>query len=461
MDSQIYNQSVIRFRVNSKLFTSFILALLGILGFLIFGTPALPYTLMALCISGTFNSYKSETSIFNLSGIFYFSTLVFMAIPSIIIQKNFDSGIWYSDFIPKLFIYEEEFYATIGWIILGIFSFFIGNTIFGIFIKKDSNHQRKKTLVETNSRLFITIIVYSISVLGTVILTLVRFGDIGSALSYATNPTERVDVNALSSLGINVILLSLATTSAFFITSKIKFRLIKTMIFLPPLFLAVPLTSRGFLLSILLVSFLSMNYRLPKNPLLTLFFGYFLVVVIASFLLAVRGTGTSSDRSFNLLSSFESFNAESTMLPTMTLMQTSLKENKIQYVNGFDILLAPGLLLPKTIWVNKPLPLSFRIGDLLGYDGTSGTPVSVFGGVYINFTPYFYFLPFFLLGLILRYLDSRVKILTLVKVLVFIFIIDLVRVGDLSRETFSLTIWLFSISFLRFSFYLIANGKSE
>jgi hypothetical protein len=432
-------------KVSVNTLISFILGVFSLSVGVLIGEDSLPLILALITIAGMFSCYQKNSDLFNLSGIFFFSVLIFVSIPTIVITQNLQGGVWQSNFISSLSLSQDELYRAVKWVIFGIIAFAIGNLGAKLIFKKMNSHKHEFYTAITKKTTLLISTVYVLANGIVFILTVLRFGSFSSAISYATNPAERLDVNALSSSGFNVLLLSIATISGYLISEKIRIRYFRLLLFIPSILLAIPLTSRGFLLSILLITFLSLKIRLPRNPLIFLLGAYILIVILASFLLNARGTGLSSERSYNLWRAFESFNAESTMLPTMAITLTALEDGRIGYANGYDIFLIPGLLIPRSVWIDKPLPISFRIGELLGYEGTSGTPISIFGGLFINFTPIFYGFSFVLLGIFLRFLDTRKDSWLLRRAVLFIFVIDLVRVGDISRETLSLTLWLLSI----------------
>lgn len=235
------------------------------------------------------------------------------------------------------------------------------------------------------------------------------------------------------------IILALSSLSASVIYRKSP-KFYKLLYFLPPLYLAFASTNRGTLLLIMIIIFFSvipgkvkLRYFLP-----VLVLGYLGAALLAGFLferrLQERGITVEENRIVSLTQ-------ESIMVPTLGIALRGLEKGQIEMQYGRDLLLTPLYFIPRVIWPQKPDPLDFRLNRELNLNSGEvfGTPVSIFGGAFLNTGILFPLFMFFLgyLGAALN--GQRDKI---VSALLFVYAIDLVRVGDISRETVTFGIFL-------------------
>lgn len=394
------------------------------------------FYLIALCIS-TIIVTKSQYTFSAING-FYIGTLAFVLLPALFFYNAAAGLIWIYAYIPKMQVSISEIESAVDIISLGLLLVTTTATlprsyIIGAGILKQT---RKTVQLYKSSRKIDIVVIYAISTIALIYKTIVVGGN-----QYGDTPLDIVYAFANS----------ISSISALILISKKKeliYKLLFSFLFAPSIYYGIVSLNRGtFLTIVLLILVTIFQLRLKGLKLIIIFvIGYFFTSYISYDLVNYRTEGRAKQLiGDNYLTSLAS---ESIMVPTMGLVVRELDLGRVSFQNGTDLILIPAYFIPRVLWPSKPLPLDYRLNREIGMNtGTPfGTPITVYGGMYINGGYYGYILLMLALGLIIRRLVYTPDLI--VSVLLFTYFIDLVRVGDIARETVTVSIWLVSYKLL-------------
>lgn len=353
----------------------------------------------------------SKEKILGFTSGFFLGSIFFIILPGIYYYITAQFG--YSlEFIPNSGFSSYDIVMAMHVVAIGLLSYMLGNSI--VYRTRYSEFLPRK----------LSFTLYFISLLFIVIL-------INLSGIYGT---REVLLSAFSGI---ILAFSSLSASVMYRNSP---NIYKLLYFLPPLYLAFASTNRGTLLLVMILVFFSvipgkvkLRYFLPVVVL-----GYLGAAMLAGFLferrLQERGVTVEENRIVSLTQ-------ESIMVPTLGIALRGLERGQIEMQYGRDLVLTPLYFIPRAIWPQKPDPLDFRLNRELNLNSGEvfGTPVSIFGGAFLNTGLLFPIFMIFLgvLGSALN--GQRDKILS---ALLFVYAIDLVRVGDISRETVTFGIFL-------------------
>lgn len=369
---------------------------------------------------------------------FYIGTLAFVLFPAIYFYNAAAGLMWTYTYIPKMQVSISEIESAVDIILLGLFLTTTTATFPRTSIVSTENLSNKKigtNFYKTGSITSITAI-YVFSAIVLIYKTIIVGGN-----QYGDTPLDIIYAFANSVCSISALMLiSKSRKTAF------KFAL--TLLFAPSIFYGVVSLNRGtFLTIVLLVLVTTLKLRLKGLRLVAIFIaGYFVTSYVSYELADYRTEGRAKQLiGDNYLTSLAS---ESIMVPTMGLVIRELKLGHVDFQNGTDLVLIPAYFIPRALWPSKPLPLDYRLNRQIGLNtGTPfGTPITIYGGLYINGGYYGYVILMLILGLFIRKLTDTQDLVT--SVLFFTYFIDLVRVGDIARETVTVSIWLISYKLL-------------
>jgi hypothetical protein len=216
--------------------------------------------------------------------------------------------------------------------------------------------------------------------------------------------------------------------------------------------MALPLANRGYVLSVALYPALIYNYlrrRIPAGWVIVAAVG---LPMIATALRLLRTSAGFSE--FSPGDSFAAFFDESNMVSMLSAAMGALQSGKIDYMYGLDLALFAFWFVPRAWWPGKFLPLDYRLTTSLGISDNGrayGSPITIFGGLHLNLTLFGMALVLFLVGYLVGRNDRRLSISTprgvFWRIMLFTFLVDLTRVGDVSREL--------SVLFLQAAMFLL------
>ena len=404
----------------------------------------LPLVTAAICVIMMMLIYGESHDLLDARAAFYLATFTFVAVPSILLTADFgpNEPYWYSAINSNLVISHSDLDFAQRIIFFGLIAVTVPMLIH--IARSGPMSPIATTDLEVQP---IVWLVYSFVLIAYIGVTFIQFGGPASIVHYATDPTVRLAKSEGGQLlsGISALLAFASEVSAYYLCRRLKPRGIGIVFFVPIIFCMLPDGNRGTLLIAMLVAFFAIVDLKIRRPFFAVAMGYTIFPFIATSLLNFRNQSVGANQSRSGLGdAYRQFASESNMVPVMATALHGLKNGIINYSYGVDLLSLPGWYVPRALWPGKPLPLDFRINGALGLnDGeVFGTPVSIFGGVYINFTPVLYLFVFVLFALLLIYAYRRLRGDQLLKVFFFVFVLDIVRVGDLSREmvTFSLSL---------------------
>lgn len=361
---------------------------------------------------------------------FHVATLIFIALPSFYFYDAAEYGYFYIPNVVNLGFNRHEIIKTVNIITLGYAAFCLGSIFTSRRRAGIKNYEFENNKPTLRISTLILYFIVSLIILGICVIL--------------PNPSRIL----LSGAG--GILISLAALSSIGL-SEGKWGWI---FFIPPLLGAFLSGNRGSLLTVLILMIFSKfrdNISFRKM-LFIILGGYIVVVILSGLLLDNRNAGRQTYNSKDA-TPWQRFSSEAIMVPTMGVMVRSLDNGEIKYQNGIDFLLIPAFFVPRALWHDKPMPLDFRLNNALRLNSgdTFGTPVTIFGSFFINLGKLFYYPSMFMLGLLSsKYLISGNKT---IRILLFTFAIDLVRVGDISREVVTFIIWISS--------YYVVFGMSK
>lgn len=203
--------------------------------------------------------------------------------------------------------------------------------------------------------------------------------------------------------------------------------------------MALPLANRGYVLSVALYPALIYNYLRHRIPARVVFLSALALPVIATALRLFRTSAAFSD--FSLPDSFSAFFYESNMVSMLSAAMGALQVGKIDYMNGLDLVLFAFWFIPRAWWPGKYLPLDYRLTNALNISDNGrayGSPITIFGGLHLNLTLAGMTVALLLVGYFVGRRDKQMSTSTprgvFWRIMLFTFLVDLTRVGDVSRE---------------------------
>jgi hypothetical protein len=411
---------------------------------MIFSVALLPLVTAAICVIMMALIYGESHDLLDGRAAFYLATFAFIAMPSIALTADFrlDEPYWYSVGNDHLIISHSDLDAAQRIIFFGL----IAVTVPILIHIARSGPMSPVVTTEPEIQPVIWL-VYSFVLAAYIGITFLQFGGPASILHYATDPVARLEKSEGGQLlsGISGLLAFASEVSAYYLCRRLKRRVFGIVFFVPIIFCLLADGSRGALLICMLVALFAIVNLQVRRPFFAVAIGYTFLPFIATLLLNFRQQSVSATQPpSGLGDAYRQFLSESNMVPVMAMALHGINNGIINYSYGIDLLSLPGWYVPRALWPGKPLPLDFRINSALGLnDGdVFGTPVSIFGGVYINFTPVLYVFVFVLFALLLVYAYRHLRDDRLLKVFFLIFVLDIVRVGDLSRETVTFSLSL-------------------
>ena len=286
--------------------------------------------------------------------------------------------------------------------------------------------------------------IYGILVLLTAAFVFVSFRGLGGAVAMAFDPVARDQSDLTVVSGAYGLLFVGAVVAAYYASQRIRKPVLRLLVFLPVLPLILPAANRGALVTALLIAAAAASPLTHRRIYLAALGALALFPLISVTLLGMRFALADGAVPFVVTgSAFQSFLTEATMAPAMAYVVEMLHTGRIDYVYGTDLFLIFVWFVPRVLWSGKPLPLDFRLNEELGmnYGRAYGTPISLFGGAYINFTPYLYWAFLIAVGALVVVGYRHWRHDRLVCALLMTLIVDIVRVGDITRE-----VWTFIIS---------------
>lgn len=394
-----------------------------------------------ICVRGMLSNYTKSRDYFNLLATFYTATLVFVVIPGLVFYFDSNDGVWQSPVLVNLAVDIRDILRALHYITLSLISFYLGDLV-SKTIRIKSEFILKNIKISKNIWYL-----YIIMTVMTLAIVTIQSGNVLRMLRGNIVTTDLGGSSFISS-GLFGLILSLGVCCAYRLSLYYKLKFTSSFLFLPYLLLAILSSNRGIMLTVMLILLVVIFRFRGKFIFPGIAIGYFSVVYLANILLSLRQSNLSFVFTFN--QALNRFNTDTIMLPAFSLVLARLLQGKLNFSYGQDIIFLPLMLLPRFIWPGKPLPLDFRINSALnlGNGDVFGTPISIFGGLIINFGIYLYPFIFFVFAITLHYLYSKIKHIDFLRVVSFAFVIDIVRVGDLSREIISFIIWIIAFALI-------------
>jgi hypothetical protein len=415
----------------------------------------------ALCVAIMAHAYGRSRDLLDFRAGFFLATFLFVALPGLIIDLELTpiTAFWRSDTIRALMIGRPEF-------VLAQFLVLIGVLAVGVPVLLDrpprgaaprerdpaamaTPRGTPSTAIRVSRRIWL---LYGGSLAGLTALAFVQYGGLLEIIIYSVTPDVRLASDRVRLAGLANLFLFAGAISAYYAAARCSGRALRISLFLPVILLVLPAGNRGSLLTVLVIGAAATFDLQPRRPLLHALGVCLLLPPVASALVRLRMLAVFQHfGDYSLLDMYRDFTAESLMLPTFAFALNGLRKGVIEFAYGADLILFPLWYVPRVFWPGKPLPLDFRLSEALGlHDGDLfGTPVSIFGGFYVNFTPWAYLPALALFGCLLAFLYRRFRDDRLLKVVLLTFVIDIVRVGDIARELLTLSFALIMIALVR------------
>jgi hypothetical protein len=202
---------------------------------------------------------------------------------------------------------------------------------------------------------------------------------------------------------------------------------------------ALPYGNREFVLTCLVYPVFMWHYLKRRIRIAALILGLLILPYFAEFFLTLR-QGTPA-LPIVLDRAWIAFANESNMVSVFSTVIAHFRSGSIGYEYGRDVLLIFSWFVPRGLWPEKAWPLDYRLALTLGFadpNRPSGSPVTAFGGFWLNFTVYGMIAALALLGYLTMRLHHRLGTSTVQTIfwraVIFFFLIDLTRVGDIVRE---------------------------
>jgi hypothetical protein len=341
-------------------------------------------------------------------------------------------------------IYEEDTTAALAVMFTGSIAYALG-----VLIGNRTPRLEDGLLSRSPVRLWTVrpgrpLVLGSVSVLLFVIALLFLTGGPTGIVALVVDPVARdqLQSTSLSALLISLFLGYLATISVAYGRDLVNgsFPLGPSYLALYGLAvaMALPLASRGYVLSVVIYTVLLFHYLRKRIPATAVLVAALTLPAIATALRLLRVDAVAD---FSTTNSFSEFFSESNMVSMFSAAMGAIHSGKIDYMYGLDLALFPLWFIPRALWPGKYLPLDYRLTlalDISDNGRAYGSPVTIFGGLYLNLTLVGMLLALLLFGYIIARCDQRLSVRTprglFVRIMLFTFLVDLTRVGDVSRE---------------------------
>lgn len=428
----------------------------------VWGIYLLVFILFLKSIGNIFGYFDLRLAPLYCVGITVYLRISFIIIP--LIKKG-------SIVHSKLFTLEVDSFSFIlglGFITFGVLFYIIGS--FGLGYTKFFFMLRKK-LENLNSKFFLSdrgilIFLLSLSLLFLGIYFLIIFnifqGNLSNLIHAINSDIYRIEMtkNLPESLITIPYLLSIgfgACTLLFYSESNQKF--VVTIVF----FLAVvqsvlmlPLGNKQTIATPLVIWFILIFLR-RKISLRKIIVITMIIFVLLLTIFYISFGSQQNPRFISIVNSFKELNDEFIMFDVFAVMSKAVLLNKLNYKYGEDYTKLTYFLPSFMLENEKPNPPDFELSlELeLAKKQAFGVSPTVFGGLLWNFGAVGILVGSFLFGVLtffLSWLFSQLLLslkfregIYLFYTILFLFLMDLTRVGGLLRESLTLFLYLFSI----------------
>jgi hypothetical protein len=391
--------------------------------------------LLTLAVAGMHHCYRVSSDLLDFRAGFFFAVLLIVGIPSAVLDVELagPAHYWASALVRSLIISHDQL-RTAQLVVL----FGTAAVALPLWLQRLPPPLPERTPVPL-PRIWYA---YAASLLLLAGVAWLQYGGPAQMALYLISPEYRLNPLRYPLAGLTNLGLFLAAISAYFAAQRLDSRVARAALFVPVLILLLPAGNRGSLFSVVLIGMAATMALRPRQPVLYALAAALVLPAIATLIFRLRRLALLQEfGAVSLFDLYAEFTAETLMLPTLAVALDALGRGVIDYAWGADLVLFPLYFVPRLFWPGKPPPLDFRLSESLGlHDGNVfGTPVTLFGGLWFNFTPVLYLPACLLVGLALARAYRRVRHDRLLRVLLLTFVIDIVRVGDIARELLTLT----------------------
>src|SRR6185437_14030443 len=402
---------------------------------LLSGISVVPIAFGGVCVLMMWHNLRDSHDILDPRAGFFLGAFLFIALPDLIVATDFGrfGQLYRVQTIPQLVIERADFeraQAIVAVGMLAVVSAFICAPAIGTPSGEEDEPRTNRN----------TWVIYSVAVSVAIAVAMIQYGTLANVLLSIVDPVSRISDVTHQESGLTGLLTLLTCVSAYYIIRRSGKRWLAIPLFIPPIALTLPLANRGSLLEISLIAWLAIGQLRFRRPFSVMVAGSLFLPPLAGGLLLLRNSALGFAGDVSLGGLYRGFANESVAIPTLAFALEGIRSGLIRFTYGLDLLLFPVAFVPRLLWPGKPMPLDFRLNAALGLnDGTPfGTPVGIFGGFFLNFTWLAYVPAIFAFAIVLVWTARRVRRDRLVLLLVFVFTIDIVRVGDISRELLTL-----------------------
>ncbi|MEP6618921.1 MAG: hypothetical protein ABJE47_06390 [bacterium] len=411
------------------------------------GVPVISVALVAGCVVMLWHFLSESADILDPRAGFFLAVLLFLALPNLVLAYQFgrEGMLFHSTLVRRLVVERADFERVQLLLALGIASVSAGLLLSPRVRLSDRDG-------EPYSAGRLVLLVYTVTVIIASALTFAQFGSFTALLVSAINPVARLaNASSRGGSGISGILVFIVTMSAYYLCRGLRHRSVGLPLFLPAIVMVLPLANRGTIVEILMIMALAVSDLKVRAPFAILVGAALLLPPFAGALVAARNNTFGAAGDFSVEGLYRGFADDSPMVAVFAMTLGALRRGAVDYTYGLDLIMFPLWYVPRLFWPTKPMPLDFRLNAALGLnDGIPfGTPIGLFGGVFMNFTLLAYVPVLWVFGWSISSLYGRFRNDRLVLLLFFVFVIDIVRVGDLSRELVTLSVGLFAVWFVR------------
>ena len=389
-----------------------------------------------------------------------FASLVFVVIPSVAIATSTDLNVsgYYVTNLPGVVVNQSNFNATQTIILAGLAALSIPL----LLIQGSDTHRVRKSAIDPLLRRVPRNVWWVLGVLYVLTLAFVLYSyeGVAGAAAMAFDPVAR-DVSTLRvSSGVYGFLFTCCLVTAYYAAQRIQSQAVRLALFIPIVPLILPAANRGLLLISLMIGAAS-AFRMASRRAYAIVLAFLFALPLTSMaLLEIRFSQSTFVGQSTADGPVDHYLTETSMVPTMSHVVGQLQSGRLDYVYGTDLALVFVWFVPRIIWPDKPLPLDYRLNEQLRMNSgrAFGTPISIFGGSYINFTSILYLVFLISLGYIVSLMYDRFRGDRLVSVFVLSFALDIVRVGDISREVWSFLISVAAVLVIRHLLVQLVRG---
>ena len=388
---------------------------------------------IVLCVAAMSVLYADSSDLLDFRAAFFLAVLLFIAIPgaSIDVELTGSAQYWSAALVRNLTITRDQLRFAELLVFAGTAAAAVP-LLRGLGTRQGARENDVEAAV--SPRIWM---IYIAATVGVVALAIFQYGGLMRMVIYMVSPGTRAAAARIQMAGLSNLMLFVSSIAAYFAASRVKGKGRKLLLFLPVMILVLPAGNRGSLLSVGLIAAAALSPLSTRRPMAWVMTAAMLLPVFASLMFRLRRLALmTTPEPITIRGLYADFAGESLMLPTMAYALHALRDRVVDYAYGLDLIMLPLWYVPRMIWPTKPLPLDFRLNAAMGLnDGdVFGTPISVFGGLWFNFTPLGYVPACIATGLLFAWLWRRFRHDRLIKLLLLTFAVDLVRVGDLSRE---------------------------